>query len=107
MPKLKPPKLEAVNNVEEDSILEPIPGHPTWSDSISMGLVNIPVRAIPITLERTISFRMLHQKCKYPSPTNFSAKRETRFLRARLPDQIQDEGRSRSGEGEEAKEACG
>jgi DNA end-binding protein Ku len=50
---------------EEESI-EPILGHPTWSGSISMGLVNIPVRAIPISIERKISFRMLHQKCKTP-----------------------------------------
>jgi non-homologous end joining protein Ku len=65
MPKLKPPKLEVANAEEEESI-EPIPGHPTWSGSISMGLVNIPVRAIPITIERKISFRMLHRKCKTP-----------------------------------------
>jgi DNA end-binding protein Ku len=64
MPKLPPPKLE-VSNAEEESI-EPIPGHPTWSGSISMGLVNIPVRAIPITIERKISFRMLHRKCNTP-----------------------------------------
>ena len=64
MPKLKSPKLE-VAPAEEES-LEPIPSHPTWSGSISIGLVNIPVRAIPITLERKISFRMLHQKCKTP-----------------------------------------
>jgi DNA end-binding protein Ku len=65
MPKLKPPKLEVANSEDEET-LEPIPGHPTWSGSISMGLVNIPVRAIPITLERKISFRMLHGKCKTP-----------------------------------------
>ena len=64
MPKLKPPKLEVVPAEEES--LEPIPSHPTWSGSISIGLVNIPVRAIPITLERKLSFRMLHQKCKTP-----------------------------------------
>ena len=65
MPKLKP--LEEVQRgSEEDESLEPIPSHPTWSGSISMGLVNIPVRAIPITLERKVSFRMLHEKCKTP-----------------------------------------
>jgi non-homologous end joining protein Ku len=48
----------------EEETLEPIPSHPTRSGSI--GLVNIPVRAIPITLERKISFRMLYQKCKTP-----------------------------------------
>ena len=64
MPKLKPP--EEVEKGDEEDTLEPIPGHPIWSGSISMGLVNIPVRAIPITIERKISFRMLHQKCKTP-----------------------------------------
>jgi hypothetical protein len=59
-PKLKPPKVE---DVSEEEPLDPIPGHPTWSGSISLGLVNIPVRAIPITFERKISFRMLHDKC--------------------------------------------
>ena len=67
MPKLKPPKLELANGEEEEEEnVEPIPSHPTWSGSISIGLVNIPVRAIPITLERKISYRMLHQKCKTP-----------------------------------------
>lgn len=64
MPRLKPP--EEVEKGGEEETLGPIPGHPTWSGSISMGLVNIPVRAIPITLERKISFRMLHNKCKTP-----------------------------------------
>jgi hypothetical protein len=64
MPKLKPP-LE-VEEVSEEETLEPIPGHPIWSGSISIGLVNIPVKAIPITIERKISFRMLHEKCKTP-----------------------------------------
>ena len=65
MPKLKPPKPE-VKPAEEEETLEPIPSHPTWLGSISIGLVNIPIRAIPITIERKISFRMLHQKCKTP-----------------------------------------
>jgi DNA end-binding protein Ku len=64
MPKLKPP--EEMEEVSEEEALEPIPGHPIWSGSISMGLVNIPVRAIPITIERKISFRILHLKCKTP-----------------------------------------
>ena len=69
MPKLPPPKLE-VSNAEEESI-EPIPGHLTWSGGISIGLVNIPVRAIPITIERKISFRLLHRKCKTPISYKF------------------------------------
>jgi non-homologous end joining protein Ku len=64
MPKSKPHKVEGVS--EGGKTLEPIIGKPTWSGSISIGLVNIPVRAIPITIERKISFRMLHQKCKTP-----------------------------------------
>jgi non-homologous end joining protein Ku len=62
MPKLKPPEVE----FSEEEPLDPIPGHPTRSGSISLGLVNIPVRAIPITIERKVSFRMLHKKCKTP-----------------------------------------
>jgi len=62
MPKLKSPQEVG----EREETLEPIPGHPNWSGSISMGLVNIPVRAIPITIERKVTFRMLHRKCKTP-----------------------------------------
>jgi DNA end-binding protein Ku len=64
MPKLKPLPVEVERGSGKEESLEPIPSHPTWSGSIRMGLVNIPVRTIPITLERKISFRMLHQKCK-------------------------------------------
>jgi len=65
MPKPKPPEVAEEANEQEESP-EPIPGHPTWSGSISIGLVNIPVRAIPITVDKKVSFRMLHQKCKTP-----------------------------------------
>lgn len=37
-----------------------------WSGSLSIGLVNIPVKMIPMTRDRRIKFRMLHQKCKTP-----------------------------------------
>jgi DNA end-binding protein Ku len=60
MPRLKPPKVETREPTEF------IPSHPTWSGSISIGLVNIPVRAVPINLERKVTFRMLHRKCKTP-----------------------------------------
>ena len=65
MPNPKPPEVSEETNQQEESI-EAIPGHPTWSGSISIGLVNIPVRAIPITVDKKVSFRMLHQKCKTP-----------------------------------------
>ena len=48
------------------SPLKPSPSHPTWSGSISIGLVNIPVRAVPLTIDKKVGFRMLHQKCKTP-----------------------------------------
>jgi hypothetical protein len=65
MPKPKPPDIAEEANEQEDP-LEPIPGHPTWSGSISIGLVNIPVRSNPLTIEKKDRFRMLHQKCKTP-----------------------------------------
>ncbi len=65
MPKLKPPEIAEEANEQEET-LESIPSHPTWSGSISIGLVNIPVRTIPLTIDKKVSFRMLHQKCKTP-----------------------------------------
>jgi DNA end-binding protein Ku len=65
MPNPKPPELPEEATQQEESI-ESIPGHPTWSGSISIGLVNIPVRTIPLTIDKKVSFRMLHQKCKTP-----------------------------------------
>ncbi|RQW80020.1 MAG: hypothetical protein EHM14_06480 [Methanothrix sp.] len=37
-----------------------------WSGNLSMGLVNIPVKAIPITRDKGISFKMLHKTCETP-----------------------------------------
>jgi DNA end-binding protein Ku len=37
-----------------------------WSGSLSIGLVNIPVKAIPLTMDGKISLRMLHQRCRTP-----------------------------------------
>lgn len=37
-----------------------------WSGSLSMGLVNIPVKAIPITRDKGVSFKMLHKTCETP-----------------------------------------
>ena len=42
------------------------PARAVWSGSLSIGLVNIPVRAVPITTERRTGFRMLHKKCNTP-----------------------------------------
>jgi DNA end-binding protein Ku len=38
----------------------------TWTGSIRIGLVNIPVKALSLTKDRRISFRMLHRSCKTP-----------------------------------------
>lgn len=37
-----------------------------WSGSLRIGLVNIPIRAVSITRDLRISFRMLHRSCKTP-----------------------------------------
>jgi len=39
---------------------------PVWSGSLSLGLVNIPVKAVPLFREGRISFRMIHRKCNTP-----------------------------------------
>jgi len=44
---MEPIKASQVGGRGEEEILEPLPGKPTWSGSISMGLVNIPVRGFP------------------------------------------------------------
>ena len=38
----------------------------TWSGSLRIGLVNIPVKALSLIRDRKISFRMLHKSCKTP-----------------------------------------
>ena len=38
----------------------------TWSGSLRIGLINIPVKALSLIRDRRISFRMLHKKCKTP-----------------------------------------
>ena len=42
------------------------PARAIWSGSLSMGLVNIPVKAVPITRDHHIGFRMLHERCRTP-----------------------------------------
>ncbi len=38
----------------------------TWSGSLRIGLVNIPVKALSLIRDRRISFRMLHKSCQTP-----------------------------------------
>jgi DNA end-binding protein Ku len=64
MAKLKTPVEEETVGEEEET--DVIPARAVWSGSLSMGLVNIPVRAVPITKDNKISFRMLHKSCSTP-----------------------------------------
>lgn len=34
-----------------------------WTGSLCLGLVNIPVRAVPPTRDRGVHFRMIHKVC--------------------------------------------
>jgi DNA end-binding protein Ku len=64
MAKLKPPltaEAEAVEILEGEVL-----GRAIWSGSVTIGLVNIPVKAVPITRDKRIHFRMLHKKCQTP-----------------------------------------
>jgi DNA end-binding protein Ku len=38
----------------------------SWSGTLSLGLVNVPVKAIPLIRDRSIHFRMIHEKCETP-----------------------------------------
>jgi DNA end-binding protein Ku len=42
------------------------PFRASWSGTLSLGLVNIPVKAIPLVRDRSIHFRMIHEKCRTP-----------------------------------------
>jgi len=62
-------------SVENEAVREPekkgesaraVSPRGVWSGSLSMGLVNIPVRAIPITVEKRPGFKMLHKSCSTP-----------------------------------------
>jgi DNA end-binding protein Ku len=63
VPEKKPPKkaAEAVHPtpaVEEHPVK---PGRPFWSGSITIGLVNVPVRLHTMVRDRSFSFRLLHR----------------------------------------------
>lgn len=61
---LTPVEIRADEGDEERA--EIAPARAIWSGSLSIGLVNIPVRAIPLTIDKNIGFRMLHQRCNTP-----------------------------------------
>ncbi len=51
---------------EEDQEAGPQPRRAFWKGSISIGLVNVPVRLVVMVREHTISFRLLHRKDGQP-----------------------------------------
>jgi DNA end-binding protein Ku len=61
--KTSPVELSSVEESEEQTAP---PLRASWSGVISLGLVNIPVKAIPLIRDRSIHFRMIHEKCETP-----------------------------------------
>jgi len=57
--------LQLIEDKKESESPESIP-RTIWSGSLRIGLVNIPVRAVSMTRDRHIRFRMIHRECKTP-----------------------------------------
>jgi len=60
-------ELEEEEEVEEEK-QEPKVSLPraVWSGSLNIGLVNIPVKMTPLTIDKRVKLRMIHQKCHTP-----------------------------------------
>jgi len=56
---------EVIESPAEDECRAELP-KVVWSGSLRMGLVDIPVRAVLITMDRKVRFRMLHRACGTP-----------------------------------------
>jgi len=54
---------EAEEKGEEQKIALP---RPVWSGVLSIGLVNIPVKMMPLIRDKRVKLRMIHQKCNTP-----------------------------------------
>lgn len=52
-----------IDAAKEEEIILP---KAIWSGNLAMGLVNIPVKAIPIIRDKGISFKMIHKPCETP-----------------------------------------
>jgi DNA end-binding protein Ku len=70
MPKVAPLAEEKGEKTQEEQAEEASPPsalpRTTWSGNLRIGLVNIPVKALSMTRDMRISFRMLHKSCKTP-----------------------------------------
>ncbi len=65
MPRSKQKSKETETPPREEEQTAP-PLRASWSGVVSLGLVNIPVKAIPLIRDRSIHFRMIHDKCETP-----------------------------------------
>jgi DNA end-binding protein Ku len=63
MKKSQKQKLSEKEKTAEEELILP---KAIWSGSLSMGLVNVPVKAIPITRDKRVSFKMIHKTCETP-----------------------------------------
>lgn len=54
---------EAEEKGEEQKVALP---RPVWSGGLSIGLVNIPVKMMPLIRDKRVKLRMIHQKCNTP-----------------------------------------
>jgi DNA end-binding protein Ku len=61
----KSKKIEAPSEEEVEEQIAP-PLRASWSGVISLGLVNVPVKAISLIRDRSIHFRMIHEECETP-----------------------------------------
>jgi DNA end-binding protein Ku len=64
--------IQQVEIEEEEEVEEKEEGQkvalarPVWSGSLSIGLVNIPVKMMPLIRDKRVKLRMIHQKCNTP-----------------------------------------
>jgi len=54
------PKAEATEKPETE-IKTPVPKRPIWSGSLTIGLINVPVKLYPMIYDRGIAFHFLHK----------------------------------------------
>ena len=58
-------KTEAISKEPKESevteLKAPVPNRPIWSGSLSIGLINVPVKLYPMIYDRGIAFHFLHK----------------------------------------------
>ncbi|MDD1678063.1 MAG: Ku protein [Methanomicrobiales archaeon] len=67
MPRTKQKSKQAESSPPEESGEQTAPPlRASWSGVVSLGLVNVSVKAIPLIRDKAIHFRMIHEKCETP-----------------------------------------